>query len=155
MGGAKPLAVPAIDVRIEQDLRGPCARVVQRQTRQVEAVKQISFEVAPREIVGFLGPNGAGKTTSLKMLSGLLYPSGQITLVMGNRNQLLWDIPAIDSFERNRAIYRLERSAYRQTVKELTALLNLDALLDKPVRNLSLGRRRCWEERWRWRGACW
>ena len=161
---------PAIDVRElsktyevpvrEGGLGAALKSLVQRQTRHVEAVKQISFAVAPGEIVGFLGPNGAGKTTSLKMLSGLLHPSGgqgrvlgfepfkrqrdflrQITLVMGNRNQLLWDIPVIDSFERNRAIYRLERSAYQQTVEELTALLDLDALLDKPVRNLSLGER--------------
>ena len=171
-GDAKPLAerAPAIDVRElsktyavpvrEGGLAAALKSLVQRQTRHVEAVKQISFAVAPGEIVGFLGPNGAGKTTSLKMLSGLLHPSGgqgrvlgfepfkrqrdflrQITLVMGNRNQLLWDIPVIDSFERNRAIYRLERSAYRQTVEELTALLDLDTLLDKPVRNLSLGER--------------
>ena len=171
-GDAKPLAeqAPAIDVRElsktyevpvrEGGLAAALKSLVQRQTRHVEAVKQISFAVAPGEIVGFLGPNGAGKTTSLKMLSGLLHPSGgqgrvlgfepfkrqrdflrQITLVMGNRNQLLWDIPVIDSFERNRAIYRLERSAYQQTVEELTALLDLDALLDKPVRNLSLGER--------------
>ena len=94
------------------------------------------------------------------MLSGLLYPSGgqgrvlgfepfkrqrdylrQITLVMGNRNQLLWDIPVLDSFERNRAIYRIDRDEYRATVDELTELLDLSALLDKPVRNLSLGER--------------
>ncbi|MCE2447999.1 MAG: ATP-binding cassette domain-containing protein [Candidatus Latescibacteria bacterium] len=155
------MAAPAIDVRElsktyevpvrEGGLAAALKSLVQRQTRQVEAVKQISFAVAPGEIVGFLGPNGAGKTTSLKMLSGLLHPSGgqgqvlgfepfkrqrdflrQITLVMGNRNQLLWDIPVIDSFE---------RSEYQQTVEELTALLDLDALLDKPVRNLSLGER--------------
>lgn len=134
--------------------------LVQRKTRQVEAVKGISFVVEPGEIVGFLGPNGAGKTTTLKMLSGLLYPSGgqtrvlgfepfrrareflrQITLVMGNRNQLVWDIPVLDSFERNRAIYRIDRAQYRETIDELTDLLDLGELLDKPVRNLSLGER--------------
>src|SRR3954453_19688196 len=97
-----------------------------RKYRLVEAVKPLSFDIAAGEIVGFLGPNGAGKTTTLKMLSGLLHPSGgkarvlgfepskreaeflrQITLVMGQRNQLVWDIPAIDSFELNRAIYRI------------------------------------------------
>ncbi len=134
--------------------------LVQRKTRQVEAVKGISFVLEPGEIVGFLGPNGAGKTTTLKMLSGLLYPSSgqtrvlgfepfrrereflrQITLVMGNRNQLVWDIPVLDSFERNRAIYRIDRAQYRETIDELTELLGLGELLDKPVRNLSLGER--------------
>ena len=161
---------PAIDVRDlsktyevpvrEGGLAAALKSLLHRQTRQVEAVKEINFEVAPGEIVGFLGPNGAGKTTTLKMLSGLLYPSGgqcrvlgiepfkrqrdylrQITLVMGNRNQLIWDIPVLDSFERNRAIYRIERTAYQRTVDELTELLDLAPFLDKPVRNLSLGER--------------
>jgi ABC-2 type transport system ATP-binding protein len=128
--------------------------------RTVEAVKSIDFAVAPGEIVGFLGPNGAGKTTTLKMLSGLLHPTAgqvqvlgyvpfarqrqflrQITLVMGNRNQLVWDIPVADSFERNRAIYRLDRKEFRDTVDELVSLLDLGELLQKPVRNLSLGER--------------
>ena len=144
----------------EAGLSAAFKSLVQRKTRDVEAVQRISFEVAPGEIVGFLGPNGAGKTTSLKMLSGLLQPSeGQvrvlgyepfkrkrdflrrITLVMGNRNQLIWDIPVLDSFERNRAIYRLTRADFRQTLDELTELLDLGELLDKPVRNLSLGER--------------
>lgn len=131
-----------------------------RRHRDVEAVKDVSFEVKPGEVVGFLGPNGAGKTTTLKMLSGLLQPTDgqievlgfrpfrrqgdflrQITLVMGNRNQLVWDIPVADSFERNRAIYRLSRPAFADTVDMLTELLDLASLLDKPVRNLSLGER--------------
>jgi ABC-2 type transport system ATP-binding protein len=110
--------------------------------------------------VGFLGPNGAGKTTTLKMLSGLLYPTSgtatvlgynpwkrekaflrQITLVMGQRNQLVWDIPAIHSFELNRAIYRIPPEDYQSILKELTDLLELGPLLTKPVRNLSLGER--------------
>ena len=134
--------------------------VVRRRTRQVMAVGGISFDVAPGEIVGFLGPNGAGKTTTLKMLSGLLYPTAgevrvlghvpwrrekdylrQITLVMGNRQQLTWDIPVIDSFELNRAIYHIPDAQYRRTVDELTALLDLEPLLRKPVRSLSLGER--------------
>jgi len=131
-----------------------------RNTREVEAVKDITFTVEPGEVVGFLGPNGAGKTTTLKMFSGLLHPTSgnisvlgykpfdrkkdflqQITLVMGQRNQLIWDIPVGDSFERNRAIYRLPTNEYIQTRDELTDLLNLGDLLSKPVRNLSLGER--------------
>ncbi len=134
--------------------------LVRRRVEQVKAVDGISFDVAPGEIVGFLGPNGAGKTTTLKMLSGLLHPTAgqvsvlghvpakrekdylrQITLVMGQRNQLLWDIPAIDSFELNRAIYRIPQADYRRTLDELTDLLELGPLLNKPVRNLSLGER--------------
>jgi len=134
--------------------------LVHRHTEQVPAVDGISFDLAPGEIVGFLGPNGAGKTTTLKMLSGLLHPTAgeltvlghvpwkrekdylrQITLVMGQRNQLVWDIPAIDSFELNRAIYRIPTPDYRRMLDELTGLLELGPLLNKPVRNLSLGER--------------
>jgi ABC-2 type transport system ATP-binding protein len=131
-----------------------------RRTRVVEAVREIGFTIEAGEIVGFLGPNGAGKTTTLKMLSGLLHPTGgsatvmgfepwrrerefleRITLVMGQRNQLMWDIPVIDSFDRNRVVYRLSRDEYRTRVDELTALLDLAPLLNKPVRTLSLGER--------------
>ncbi|HEX6385240.1 MAG TPA: ATP-binding cassette domain-containing protein [Anaerolineae bacterium] len=131
-----------------------------RHSREVKAVDDISFDVAPGEIVGFLGPNGAGKTTTLKMLSGLLHPTdgnvdvlgftpwrrqaaflSQITLVMGQRNQLVWDIPAVDSFELNRVIYDIAEDTYRETLAELTELLDLGPLIQKPVRNLSLGER--------------
>jgi ABC-2 type transport system ATP-binding protein len=134
--------------------------LVHRHTEEIPAVAGISFDVTPGEIVGFLGPNGAGKTTTLKMLSGLLHPTSgeltvlgyvpwkrekdflrRITLVMGQRNQLVWDIPAIDSFELNRAIYRIPTADYRRTLDELTHLLELGPLLNKPVRNLSLGER--------------
>jgi ABC-2 type transport system ATP-binding protein len=134
--------------------------LVHRTREEVRAVDRISFDLAPGEVVGFLGPNGAGKTTTLKMLSGLLYPTAgevtvlgylpskrmgsflrQITLVMGQRNQLVWDIPAMDSFELNRAIYRIPQADYRRTLDELTQLLELGPLLRKPVRNLSLGER--------------
>jgi ABC-2 type transport system ATP-binding protein len=128
--------------------------------QDINAVDGLSFDLNPGEIVGFLGPNGAGKTTTLKMLSGLLHPTGgecmvlgsvpwkrertflrQITLVMGQRNQLVWDIPASDSFELNRVIYRLSPADFRRTLNELTELLELGPLLKKPVRNLSLGER--------------
>jgi ABC-2 type transport system ATP-binding protein len=131
-----------------------------RRMQEVNAVNELTFDLVPGEVVGFLGPNGAGKTTTLKMLSGLLHPTGgegkvlgyvpwkreraflrQITLVMGQRNQLVWDIPAADSFELNRVIYRLPVADFRRTVNELTELLELGPLLKKPVRNLSLGER--------------
>jgi ABC-2 type transport system ATP-binding protein len=131
-----------------------------RQWRNVHAVEGISFDIDAGEVVGFLGPNGAGKTTTLKMLSGLLHPTSgegtvlghvpakrereylrRMTLVMGNRNQLQWDLPALDSFELNRAIYRLPREAFRQTRDELIELLDIGNLVRKPVRQLSLGER--------------
>jgi ABC-2 type transport system ATP-binding protein len=134
--------------------------LVKRKTRDVHAVNTISFSVNEGEIVGFLGPNGAGKTTTLKMLSGLLHPTGgsatvlgyrpwernrdylrRMTLVMGQRNQLVWDIPVIDTFELNRAVYRIPEAEYRRAVAELTELLELSPLLRKPTRNLSLGER--------------
>jgi ABC-2 type transport system ATP-binding protein len=134
--------------------------LVQRRQREIKAVDRVSFAVGAGEIVGFLGPNGAGKTTTLKMLAGLLHPTGgvgrvldyepwqrnrdylrSITLVMGQRNQLNWDIPASDSFELNRVIYRVPLDQYRQTLGELTELLELGPLVSKPVRNLSLGER--------------
>ncbi|MCC9078975.1 ATP-binding cassette domain-containing protein [Litorilinea aerophila] len=152
----KVYVVPIREAGIQAALRS----LVRRQHREIVAVDDISFDVAAGEVVGFLGPNGAGKTTTLKMLSGLLHPSGgtvqvlgfqpwqrqkeflrRITLVMGNRQQLEWDIPAIDSFELNRAIYRIPLPQYRETLDELVELLDLGQLLHKPVRNLSLGER--------------
>ena len=127
---------------------------------EVRAVDEISFHIEPGERVGFLGPNGAGKTTTLKMLAGLLHPtSGEIdvaghvpfrrsadflvrvTLVMGQKQQLLWDLPPSETFEMNRAIYGIAPDAFRETVKELTDLLELGPLVGKPTRQLSLGER--------------
>ncbi|MDQ4076132.1 MAG: ATP-binding cassette domain-containing protein [Chloroflexota bacterium] len=144
----------------EAGLRASLKSLVRRAHREIRAVDQISFDVAPGEVVGFLGPNGAGKTTTLKMLAGLLHPTSgegrvlgyvpsrrekaflrQITLVMGNRNQLAWDIPALDSFDLNRAIYRIPEEEFRRTRDEFIELLNLQDLVHKPVRNLSLGER--------------
>lgn len=131
-----------------------------RTYKEVRAVEGVSFSVLPGEVVGFLGPNGAGKTTTLKMLSGLLHPTGgearvmgripwkrdkellrNISLVMGNRNQLAWDIPAMDSFLVNQAIYQIPEKQFRETLDELVTLLDLSTLLKKPVRGLSLGER--------------
>jgi ABC-2 type transport system ATP-binding protein len=133
---------------------------VRRKQREVRAVDNVSFRIEPGEMVGFLGPNGAGKTTTLKMLAGLLHPNAgsatvlgftpwkrphdylrQMTLVMGQRQQMLWDLPAIDSLLINRAIYKLPLATYQQTLDELTELLDLSALLGKQVRQLSLGER--------------
>jgi ABC-2 type transport system ATP-binding protein len=151
--------VYAVPVR-EPGLGAALKSLVRRRTRDVRAVDGISFDVAPGEIVGFLGPNGAGKTTTLKMLSGLLHPTGgeidvlgfvpsrrdeaflkRITLVMGQRSQLTWDIPALDSFELNAAVYEIPPAQYRATLNELVELLELGDLIRKPVRNLSLGER--------------
>lgn len=131
-----------------------------RKFNDVQAVKQVRFAIEPGEIVGFLGPNGAGKTTTLKMLSGLLHPTSgkarvldftpwerkheylqSMTLVMGQRSRLSWDIPAADSFLLNQAIYRIPDDEYKASLKELDELLELSPILKKPVRNLSLGER--------------
>ena len=144
----------------ESGMRAALESLIHRTTEDIPAVDGISFELAPGEVVGFLGPNGAGKTTTLKMLSGVLHPTKgdvsvlgytpwkrdmdflrQMTLVMGQRNELVWDIPALDSFELNRAIYRVPAADYRHMLDELTELLDLGPLLRKPVRNLSLGER--------------
>ncbi len=144
----------------EGGMRAAMRSLVKREVNDVVAVAGINFTIEPGEIVGFLGPNGAGKTTTLKMLSGLLHPTAgsarvlgyepwkrdrdylrRMTLVMGNRSQLEWDIPAADSFELNRVIYRLERDEFKRTLDELVELLELGELVRKPVRNLSLGER--------------
>jgi ABC-2 type transport system ATP-binding protein len=128
----------------EPGLRAAAKALVRRKTRDVHAVEAISFDIEPGEVVGFLGPNGAGRTTTLKMLAGLLYPTSgearvlghvpsrrekdylrRMTMVMGNRNQLQWDIPALDSFELYRAIYRLRREDYLAMRDELVELLDV------------------------------
>ena len=128
--------------------------------KTVHALKQISFTIEEGELVGFIGPNGAGKTTTLKTLSGLLYPTSghvlvegfdpwdrkseflkKIALVMGQKNQLWWDLPAIETFELNRAIYEIPRKKYEESLNELVSLLDVKKLLSIPVRRLSLGQR--------------
>ena len=155
-GLAKTFRVP----EREGGLRASLRSLVRRTTRDVVAVDGIDFAVQPGEVVGFLGPNGAGKTTTLKMLSGLLFPTAgdgrvlghvpsrrehaflrRITLVMGNRNQLQWDLPALDSYEMNRAIYRIPDADFRRTRDELIELMDIGDEVRKPVRQLSLGER--------------
>lgn len=131
-----------------------------RQYRSIEAVKPCSFSIEPGEFVGFLGPNGAGKTTTLKMLSGLIHPTSgrieiaghvpfrrqhaflnQITLVMGNKQQLIWDLPAHESLRINAAIYQVSNADFRKRLDELANLLDMTQFLSQPVRKLSLGQR--------------
>ncbi len=141
-------------------LRAALLSFVHRTYDTVEAVCDISFSIEPGEIVGFIGPNGAGKTTTLKMLSGLLHPtSGEarvagftpwdrqpdflraISMVLGNKSQLLWDIPPLDTYRVLGEIYHLSPTTYQRQLDELVDLLDMRELLTKPVRNLSLGER--------------
>jgi ABC-2 type transport system ATP-binding protein len=134
--------------------------LVHRTYETVKAVDGISFTIEGGERVGFLGPNGAGKTTTLKLLCGLLHPTAGeltvaghvpfrrqrdfltgITLVMGQKQQLLWDLPPAETFEMNRAVYGVSALQYRETLGELRQLLGLDPLMTKPTRQLSLGER--------------
>ena len=131
-----------------------------RKYKETVALNKISFEVGGDELVGFIGPNGAGKTTTLKILSGILYPSsgsvnvlgfapfekkyqflGQISFIMGSRNQLLWDLPASDTLELNKEIYGVSDTNFKKIVGELVELLRCQDLLVKPVKTLSLGER--------------
>ena len=130
------------------------------QYSEVTAVRDVSFEIEAGAMVGLIGPNGAGKTTTLKMLSGLLHPTSgaatvaghtpwerrpsylrRISMVMGNKSQMLWDIPPMDSFRVLGEIYAVPPAEFRRTVDELVELLDMQELLTKPVRNLSLGER--------------
>jgi ABC-2 type transport system ATP-binding protein len=139
---------------------GSMKSFVKRRYFSVKAVDGVSFCIEPGEMVGFLGPNGAGKTTTLKVLAGLLFPTQgrasvlgftpherrpaylkQFTLVMGQKNQLIWDLPAIETFLVNKAIYEIAATDYDATLKELDELLDLQPLLKKQVRKLSLGER--------------
>jgi ABC-2 type transport system ATP-binding protein len=144
----------------EEGLVATLRSFAHRHFTEIAAVRDVSFNIDAGEVVAFLGPNGAGKTTTLKMLSGLLYPSSgearvlgyvpwrrqeallrRITLVMGNRSQLVWDIPAADSLRVLQQIFGIPDDQYHATLAELTELLDLGTLLNKPVRNLSLGER--------------
>jgi ABC-2 type transport system ATP-binding protein len=144
----------------EPGLSGSLKSFFKRQTKLVKAVGNVSFRIESGEMVGFLGANGAGKTTTLKILSGLLHPTGgsarvagfvpferktnflkTITLIMGQKQQLMWDLPALDSFLVNQAIYEISDADYKTTMQEFTDLLGLEDVLKKQVRKLSLGER--------------
>lgn len=131
-----------------------------RSYNNIEAVKNISFNIEENELVGFIGPNGAGKTTTLKILSGILYPTSgnikvlgttpfekkssflkQIAFIMGARNQLIWDLSATDSLQLQKTIYEIPDEEYKKNVDELVTLLDAKSLLNKPVKTLSLGQR--------------
>ncbi len=141
-------------------LRGALKGLFRRQYEQTLAVKDVSFKIEPGELVGFLGPNGAGKTTTLKMLAGLLHPTGgtarvlghvpwerndayrrQFALLLGQKNQLWWDLPAQESLELNAKIYGISNHELKRTVDEMTELLNVRDKLNVAVRELSLGER--------------
>ncbi len=141
-------------------IKGTLSHFWQRQYKNIPAVQNVSFSIEPGEIVGFLGANGAGKTTTLKMLTGLIHPSGghlrvadsipahrepaflkQITLILGQKQQLIWDLPAMDSLRINAAVYGIDDTEFHQRVGELTEMLTLNGKLTQAVRKLSLGER--------------
>ncbi|MBE9011235.1 ATP-binding cassette domain-containing protein [Pseudanabaenaceae cyanobacterium LEGE 13415] len=144
----------------EAGFKGTVTHFFKRTYRQVKAVQDVSFQIEAGEVVGFLGANGAGKTTTLKMLTGLIHPSSgkvtvagqipferrsaflrKITLVMGQKQQLIWDLPAADSFKINAAVYGMSDRTLQARVGELSEMLSLEGKLNQPVRKLSLGER--------------
>ena len=140
-----------------------CKSLFHREYEQIHALRDVSFTINDGEMVGYIGPNGAGKSSTIKILSGILTPDsgqclvdgrvpwknrirhvGQIGVVFGQRSQLWWDVPVIDSFELLKDIYSISEHTYRSNLEELTELLNLGELLRTPARQLSLGQRmRC------------
>ncbi|MDR3621029.1 MAG: ATP-binding cassette domain-containing protein [Paludisphaera borealis] len=144
----------------KEGLAGALRGLYRREYKEVKAVDRIDFKIEPGEMVAFLGPNGAGKTTTLKMLSGLVYPTSgeasvlgyvpwqradafrrQFALVMGQKNQLWWDLPAGDSFQLHREIYSIPQAEFDKTLAELIDLLGVEKLTRQAVRELSLGER--------------
>ncbi|MSQ43828.1 MAG: ATP-binding cassette domain-containing protein [Chloroflexi bacterium] len=165
--GGSPVSIDVRDLSKHYEVHrkapgvlGSLRGLVSRTNDTVRAVDGVSFQIAEGEIVGFLGPNGAGKTTTLKLLSGLLHPTAgharvlgfdpwkrdhaylrQLSLVMGQKNQLWWDIPAMETFLLNREIYEIPGPVFRETLTELVDLLDLGRILSVQVRRLSLGER--------------
>ena len=131
-----------------------------RQYKEKKALDKVSFEIGNNELVGFIGPNGAGKTTTMKILSGILFPTSgnikileftpfdkkyqflkQIAFVMGQKNQLIWELPAMDSFELQREIYEVDKVVFKKNINELTEILDCKKFINQPVKTLSLGQR--------------
>ena len=146
--------------RKREGLAASIKGLFRREYKTVEAVRSVNFQIEAGEMVAFLGPNGAGKTTTLKLLSGLIYPTGgeasvlghvpwkreneyrrRFSLVMGQKNQLWWDLPAQESFRLHKEIYRIDANAFDRRIDELTSLLDVKDLVGQPVRELSLGER--------------
>lgn len=144
----------------EAGMMASIKNLFKREKLFVDAVKSINFEIEEGELVGFLGPNGAGKTTTLKMLSGILYPTSgealvlghipwkreknyqkQFALVMGQKNQLWWDLPAMESFVLNKEIYEVDDKNFKKSLDELMSVLDIADFVNIPVRKLSLGQR--------------
>ena len=147
-------------IQRKRGLAGSISSLISPKKKTVRALKEVSFSIEKGELVGFIGPNGAGKTTTLKVLSGLLYPTAgfvqvlgydpwerqseflkKIALVMGQKNQLWWDLPAIDTLELNKAIYEIPDNKYKESLSELVNLMEVEDLLNVQVRRLSLGQR--------------
>ena len=141
-------------------LRGAVKALFHPRYREITAIDHINFSIEKGEIVGYIGPNGAGKSTTLKMLSGILYPTAgsvtvnglvpyrdrkrnarQIGVVFGNRSQLYWDLPVIDSYQLNRRLYDIPDTIYRENLAYFTEIFDLGDLLNQPVRLLSLGQK--------------
>lgn len=141
-------------------LLGSLKAIYKSETKQIKAVKDISFSIEKGEMVGFIGPNGAGKTTTLKMLSGILYPTSgkmdvlgfnpnkrdheflkSISLVMGQKSQLIWELPPIDTFHLNKETYEISEENYKRTLDELVEIFEIEDILTIQVRRLSLGQR--------------
>lgn len=139
---------------------GALRNIFSRTYKDIEAVKNISFEIEQGELVGFVGPNGAGKTTTMKMLTGILYPTSgsvnvlgytpfekhhdylrQISFIMGQKNQMLWELPATDTFKLNQTIYEIPEKEFKKTLSELVEMLDAQDVIDQPVKTLSLGQR--------------
>ncbi len=144
----------------QEGAAGLLRNIFARTYKEIEAVKEISFEIEQGELVGFVGPNGAGKTTTMKMLAGILFPTSgeinvlghtpfekshdylrQISFIMGQKNQMLWELPAVDTFRLNKTIYGVSDAEYKKTLGELVEMLDAQEIIDQPIKTLSLGQR--------------